>query len=248
MLRISNLSKRYEDNKLALNNLNLEVKAGEMFVLLGANGAGKSTTINLICGFIKPSSGEILINNIDALKEPLKVKEQLAYVSENVMLYDNFTGYQNLRFFSKLNGQNKSRDELENILRDIGLQEEFIHKPISTYSKGMRQKAGIAIAVVKDASLILLDEPFAGLDPKAAHDFQNLLLDLKKQDKAIFLSMHDIFRTKELADNVGIMLEGRLVMTRTSKELEFEDMEKLYLDYMEGKFVAETYDDPSSEF
>ncbi len=234
MLKINNLTKRYEDKKLALDNISINVKSKEIFVLLGANGAGKSTTINLICGFIQPTKGEIFVSGIDAINEPLKAKEKIAYVSENVHLYNNFTGYENLKFFSKLSGKNYSKKELENILRDIGLQESFIHKPAGTYSKGMRQKTGIAIAIVKDADLILMDEPFSGLDPKAANDFQKLILKMRDSGKAILMSTHNIFRAKILADHVGIMKDGELVITRKKDEFEFEDLENLYIDYMEG--------------
>lgn len=235
MLRIRDLSKRYEDNNLALDHLCLEIKPGQIFALLGANGAGKSTTINLICGFIPPSSGDVEIDGISLKSEPLKIKNKLAYLSENVMLYDNFTGYQNLQFFASIGGKKMSKTELESILRDIGLQEDFIHKNISKYSKGMRQKIGIAIALVKDAPVFLLDEPFSGLDPKAAHDFQQLLYRLRNEGKTIFMSTHDIFRAKEMADVVGIMKDGRLVMIKTKEELEYEDLSKIYLDYMEGR-------------
>ncbi len=234
MLTIKNLSKRYEDGKLALDNLSLNLEKGEMYILLGANGAGKSTAINLLCGFISPTSGEFFIDGINALKDPLPARKKIAYLSENVMLYDNFTGYQNLAFFDKLAGKKHTKVELENLLRDIGLQDDFIHKHTSTYSKGMRQKTGIAIAIIKDADLIIMDEPFSGLDPKAAFDFQNLLIELKHKGKAILMSTHDIFRAKEMADIVGIMKDGLLVMTKTSKELEYEDLQKIYLDYMEG--------------
>ncbi len=234
MLKISNLTKRYEDKKLALDNISINVKSKEIFVLLGANGAGKSTTINLICGFIQPTKGEILVSGIDAINEPLKAKEKIAYISENVHLYNNFTGYENLKFFSQLSGKNYSKKELENILRDIGLQENFIHKSVGTYSKGMRQKTGIAIATVKNADLILMDEPFSGLDPKAANDFQKLILKMKESGKAILMSTHNIFRAKILADHVGIMKDGELVITRKKDEFEFEDLENLYIDYMEG--------------
>lgn len=237
MIKIENLSKRYEDGLLALDHLSLEINPGEIFTLLGANGAGKSTTINLICGFIPPTTGDVIIDQASLMKTPLELKKQIAYLSENVMLYNHFTGFQNLNFFAKLSGKSLSKNELENIMRDIGLQEKYIHKNVETYSKGMRQKIGIAIALVKDASVFLLDEPFSGLDPKAAFDFQNLLMDLKTQGKTILMSTHDIFRAKEMADTVGIMKDGRLVMTKSREELEYEDLQKLYLDYMEGRIA-----------
>ena len=247
MLKITDLSKRYEDNNLALDHLFLEIKTGQIFALLGANGAGKSTTINLICGFIPPSSGDVEIEGVSLKKEPLKIKSKLAYLSENVMLYDNFTGYQNLQFFANIGGNKLPKAELEAILRDIGLQEEFIHKNISKYSKGMRQKIGIAIALVKNAPVFLLDEPFSGLDPKAAHDFQQLLYKLRDEGKTIFMSTHDIFRAKEMADSVGIMKDGRLVMIKTKEELEYEDLSKIYLDYMEGRETKTEEDDQEEE-
>jgi len=235
MLKISELSKTYEDGNLALNNLNLEIKQGQIFALLGANGAGKSTTINIICGFISPSKGDVSIENISLRENPLKLRSRIAYLSENVMLYDNFTGYQNLKFFDEIAGKKHKKKELEQVLVGVGLQEDFIHKNISKYSKGMRQKVGIAIALVKDTPLFLLDEPFSGLDPKAAFDFQTLLYKLRDEGKTIFMSTHDIFRAKEMADVVGIMKGGQLVMTMTRSELESEDLNRIYLDYIEDR-------------
>jgi len=235
MIKIQNLSKRYEDGNLALDNLSIEINKGEIFALLGANGAGKSTTINIICGFIPPTEGDVDIDGTLLLKEPLKLRGKLAYLSENVMLYDNFTGYQNLKFFSDIAGKKHSKAELEQTLREVGLQDDFIHKNISKYSKGMRQKVGIAIALVKDTPLFLLDEPFSGLDPKAAFDFQILLYKLRDAGKTIFMSTHDIFRAKEMANIVGIMKGGKLVMIRTKAELENEDLNRIYLNYIEDR-------------
>jgi len=235
MLKIQNLSKRYEDGNLALDNLTVEINSGEIFALLGANGAGKSTTINIICGFIQPSDGDVEIDGTKLSQNPLALRSKLAYLSENVMLYDNFTGYQNLQFFAKIAGKNLTKAELEQTLRDIGLQDEFIHKNISKYSKGMRQKVGIAIAQVKDTPVFLLDEPFSGLDPKAAFDFQQLLYRLRDKGKAIFMSTHEIFRAKDMADVIGIMKGGKMVMKRTKTELENEDLNRIYLDYIEER-------------
>ncbi len=238
MLQAIELSKRYEDNNLALDSLNMEVKAGEIFCLLGANGAGKTTTINLFLNFIEPTSGQALINGIDVTKEPLETKKYVSYVSENVMLYGNFTARQNLDFFAKLGGKkNLTKTDYYNLFRSIGLQEDAFERKLKKFSKGMRQKVGLAIAIVKDADNILLDEPTSGLDPKAAAEFMNILKRLRNEGKSMLMCTHDIFRAKEIADKVGIMKEGRMVMLRTREQLVKDDLEKIYLDYMQQTVV-----------
>lgn len=234
MLQAIELSKRYEDNNLALDSLNLEVKPGEIFCLLGANGAGKTTTINLFLNFIEPTSGQALINGIDVTKEPLETKKYVSYVSENVMLYGNFTARQNLDFFARLGGKkNLTKTDYYNLFRSIGLQEDAFEKKLKKFSKGMRQKVGLAIAMVKEADNILLDEPTSGLDPKAAAEFMNILKRLRDEGKSMLMCTHDIFRAKEIADKVGIMKDGRMVMLRSREQLEKDDLERIYLDYMQ---------------
>lgn len=234
MLETIDLSKRYEDGYLALDNLNIRVKPGNIFCLLGANGAGKTTTINLFLNFIEPTGGTAKINDVDCVKDPLEAKKYVAYVSENVMLYGNFTARQNLDFFTKLGGKkDMTRDEYYQVMRRVGLQEKAFEQRVKSFSKGMRQKLGIAIAITKDAPAILLDEPTSGLDPKAGSEFQGLLKELREEGKAILMSTHDIFRAKDVADDVAIMKEGHLVMLKTAEELENENLEKLYLDYMQ---------------
>lgn len=234
MLQAIGLTKRYEDNHLALDDLTFEVNEGEIFCMLGANGAGKTTTINLFLNFIDPTEGQALINGIDSAKEPLKAKEHVAFVAEHVMLYENFTARQNLDYFAKLGGRdNLSRDDYYAVMGRAGLQEEAFEKKVKTFSKGMNQKLGISIAIVKEATNILLDEPTSGLDPKAGAEFVQVLTELKDEGKAIFMSTHDIFRAKEIADRVGIMREGRLMMTRTREALLEENLEELYLEYMQ---------------
>lgn len=234
MLQAIDLSKRYEDGLLALDSLNLEVNPGEIFCLLGANGAGKTTAINLFLNFIDPTGGQALIDGIDVTKDPLESKKYVSYVSENVMLYGNFTSRQNLDFFARLGGKaDMTKEDYHMHMRRVGLQEEAFEMKVKKLSKGMRQKVGLTIAIIKDAPNILLDEPTAGLDPKAAAELLKILAGQRDQGKAILMCTHDIFRAKTIANRVGIMKEGRLVMVRTREEFLEEDLEKIYMDYMQ---------------
>ena len=239
-LEAVNLSKRYEDGVLALDNVSFKVNPGSIYAMLGGNGAGKTTTINLFLNFIEPSEGEARIDGIVAHKDPLVAKQKIAYVSENVMLYPNFTAIQNLDFFAKLGGKNDySKDDYRDVLLRVGLQEDAHNKRLKGFSKGMRQKCGIAIAILKDAPAILLDEPTSGLDPSAGLEFVKLLMDLRGEGKAILMSTHDIFRAKEVADTIGIMKQGVLVMQRDAAELQSENLEELYVRYMAGHAGSE---------
>jgi len=236
ILKAEDLSKRYEDGVLAVDHLNLGIRPGEVYCLLGANGAGKTTTINLFLNFIPPTTGTCYIKGIDVTKDPLEAKKYVSFVSENVMLYGNFTARQNLEFFAKLGGKtNLAKQQYYQVMRRVSLQEKAFEQRVKTYSKGMRQKLGISIAIIKDAPAVLLDEPTAGLDPKAAEEFLEILGELKNEGKAILMSTHDIFRAKEIGDRVGIMKEGRLVMERTREELQYEDLVKIYIDYMKSE-------------
>lgn len=234
MIKAIDLTKRYEDNVLALDHLNIDIQPAQIYCLLGANGAGKTTTINIFFDFIQPTSGTALINGIDCTHNPVDAKKSAAYVSENVMLYGSFTARQNLEFFSGLTGRkNLRREDYYMVMREVGLPERAFEQRVKTFSKGMRQKLGIAIAILKQAPALILDEPTTGLDPKAAADFVDLLFKLRAEGKAILMSTHDVFRAKEIADRVGIMKEGVLIMEKTRQELQFEDLEDLYLKYME---------------
>jgi ABC-2 type transport system ATP-binding protein len=235
ILEAISLTKRYEDGALALDHVSFSVSAGRIYAMLGGNGAGKTTTINLFLNFIDPTEGEARIDGFVTHKEPLRAKEHVAYVSEHVMLYTNFTALQNLEYFAKLGGKySYARDDFRDALLRVGLPEEAHRKRLKTYSKGMRQKCGIAIAILKDARAILLDEPTAGLDPKAGFEFLQLLLSLRAEGRAILMSTHDIFRAKEVADTIGIMNRGKLIMQREKSELAGESLETLYLQYMAG--------------
>ena len=192
MLQAKQLTKSY-NGQVALDSLDLNVESGDVYCLLGANGAGKTTTINLFLDFIKPDSGQALIKDIDVSKEPLESKKYLAYIPEQVNLYRNLTGLENLEYFSTFNGiDNYSADDFLKFFEEVGLQSDAAHKPVGGYSKGMRQKVGIAIALAKNAEVLLLDEPTSGLDPKASNEFSDLLVKLSSEGCAILMATHDL--------------------------------------------------------
>lgn len=228
MLTAHNLTKQYGDYT-ALNKLNLTIQAGEIFALLGQNGAGKTTTINCFLGFIQPSAGDAVIDGIVVAQNPTETKKHLAYIPETVMLYPNLSGVENLAFFSSLAGFNYSEQELENLLQKAGLQAIAHHNRVGGYSKGMRQKVGIAIAIAKKAKVLLLDEPTSGLDPKASNEFSDILKELSQNGTAILMATHDIFRAKEVAHRIGIMKEGNLVSVIDASSISANELEQLYL-------------------
>jgi ABC-2 type transport system ATP-binding protein len=215
------------------NSLNLKIEPGEVFCLLGANGAGKTTTINLFLNFIGPTSGAAKIKDIDVTARPPETKRYVAYIPEQVMLYKNLTGYENLEYFSALAGRDDySRDRLLDFFIEVGLQREAADQRVGTYSKGMRQKVGIAIALAKKAEALLLDEPASGLDPKATNEFSALLNKLSGQGVAVLMATHDLFRAKESGTHAGIMKYGKLVAQLRTEEIGHTDLEKIYLLHM----------------
>ncbi len=229
MLQAKNLTKKYGE-QIALNNLNLTIEAGEVFCLLGQNGAGKTTTINLFMGFAEPTSGVASVNGLDVATHPIESKKYIAYIPETVMLYPNLTGLENLEFFSSLAGFKYSKMELGELLDHAGLQQVAHNQRVSGYSKGMRQKVGIAIALAKQAKALLLDEPTSGLDPKASNEFSVLIKNLAAEGVAVLMATHDIFRAKDVANRVGIMREGQLVAIHKAAELTAVELENIYLE------------------
>jgi len=218
---------------VAVDHLSLTIQPGEVFCLLGANGAGKTTTINLFLNFISPTSGEARICGLNVVEHPVETKKRLAYIPEQVTLYRNLSGIENLRFFSRLaDASADSDEELLAILAQVGLTADHARRRVSEYSKGMRQKVGVAITIAKGAQALLLDEPTSGLDPKASNDFSALLTELSARGVAILMATHDLFRAKESGTRVGIMKHGRLVETLDTKELGHSDLEQIYLRHM----------------
>ncbi len=231
MITTKDLTKTY-GGQIALDHLNLNVKAGEIYCLLGANGAGKTTAINLLLGFIEPTSGSAFINQLEVHKNPKATKHFLAYIPENLMLYPSLTAVENLDYFSGIAGKKLSSAALKDVLEESGLQPDAFDKRISTFSKGMRQKVGIAIALAKDAKVLLLDEPTSGLDPQASNEFGIVLQKLKTKGVATLMATHDLFRAKEIGTHVGIMKDGQLKQEFVVEKITLSELEKCYLDTM----------------
>ncbi|MEM9001016.1 MAG: ABC transporter ATP-binding protein [Bacteroidota bacterium] len=232
MIITNNLTKKY-GRQIALDHLNLNVKEGEIYCLLGANGAGKTTTINLLLGFIEPTSGSAFVNQLDVQQNLRATKQFLAYIPENLMLYPSLTAVENLDYFSGIAGKKLSTSVLKDFLEEAGLQTDAFEKRISTFSKGMRQKVGIAIALAKEAKVLLLDEPTSGLDPKASNEFSLLLQKLRTKGVATLMATHDLFRAKEVASHIGIMKDGQLKQQFVADDISLSKLEQVYLNTMD---------------
>jgi ABC-2 type transport system ATP-binding protein len=232
MLETRALGKQFGATR-ALDNVTLRVEPGEIYCLLGANGAGKTTLVNVFLNFVAPSQGQALVDGLDVTREPLATKQRIAYIPEQVMLYGALSGLENLRYFAALaTGRQAPRDELLALLARAGLDATAAERRVVTYSKGMRQKVGIAIALAKGAKALLLDEPTSGLDPKAAAEFSQLLRDARDQGVAVLTTTHDLFHAKQTGTRIGIMRSGRLVAQMDSGQLSHADLEALYLEHM----------------
>lgn len=237
MLKAVQLRKEYPGN-VALAGLDLHIKSGEIFCLLGANGAGKTTTINLFMGFIEPTSGQAMVNGLEVATHAQQTKQFIAYIPENVMLYPGLTGIQNLSYFSGLSQKTYTESELREFLTRAGLQSDSFTQKIAGYSKGMRQKVGIAIALAKQAKALFLDEPTSGLDPLASNEFSDILRNLAKEGVAILMATHDLFRAKEVGDRIGIMRGGELLRVMNAGEITHTELEAIYLQTVQDQVVS----------
>lgn len=231
MIETINLTKKYGNN-YAVKDLSLKVNQGEILCLLGANGAGKSTTINMLLNFVEPTSGSAKINDLEVKSNPIKTKEFLTYIPENLMLYPTLSAIENLDYFTQLSNRSFSKTQLQTFLSEAGLQEQAHSDRIQSFSKGMRQKVGIALAIAKESKVLLLDEPTSGLDPKSSNDFSNLLLKMKNNGVAILMATHDLFRAKDISSHIAIMRDGELQKHTPTEDIDLKDLESLYLEIM----------------
>jgi ABC-2 type transport system ATP-binding protein len=231
MLEARGLTKRYEGaGAPALDRLDLTVPAGEVFCLLGPNGAGKTTTVNLFLGFLAPTEGQALVCGVDAAKDPLGARARLAYIPETVTLYGALTGLENLGYFVEVSGAATPRSEFLPLLLAAGLPEEAATRPVRAYSKGMRQKVGVAIALARRAQALVLDEPTSGLDPLAANEFAKLIERLRREGLAVLMVTHDLFLAKQCGGRIGVMAQGRLARVFGAEDVDHLGLERAYLD------------------
>jgi len=233
MIQVNQVTKSYK-NFVALGEINMTIPRGEIYALLGPNGAGKTTTINLILGFLTPDSGSITVAGLNPSKNTAEVRKTMAYIPENVSLYPHLSGMENLDYFCKLAGLKYGNNALTSFLNQCGLQEDAHQKKVAGYSKGMRQKVGIAIALAKNANVLLLDEPASGLDPSASSELSALLKKLAENGTTILMASHDLFRVRETADRIGILNQGKLVKELDAKSVSANDLESIYLNFMKN--------------
>lgn len=213
----------------AVDHLTLRIEPGEVYALLGPNGAGKTTTLNMILGFLKPDSGVIQVDGIDAGADPLGARGRIAYLPETVMLHPALTAIENLGYFALLAGRKIDATMARRLLADAGLQDDAHDRRAGGFSKGMRQKVGVAIALAKEARLLLLDEPTSGLDAGAANDLSQVIRGASERGIAVLMATHDLFRVKDVAHRLGILRTGSLVEERDAAALGPVELEQLYL-------------------
>lgn len=231
MLRIEHLTKTYGGKK-AVDDLSLHIRAGEIYGFIGHNGAGKTTTIKSCCGILQFEEGEIYVDGVSIREDSIGCKRKIAYLPDNPDLYEFLSGVQYLNFIADVYGVPK--EEREQRIKEyadlFGLTEDLA-QPISAYSHGMKQKLAIISALIHSPKLLIMDEPFVGLDPKAAHELKQIMRRLCDNGSAIFFSTHVLEVAEKLCDKVAIIKGGRLVVSGTMEEVKGQDsLEDVFLE------------------
>ena len=218
MIRTEKLTKVY-NGKTAVDGLDLTVGEGEVFGFLGPNGAGKSTTILMLTGMIEPTGGRCLVDGIEVAKDPLAVKKIIGYLPEDVGFYGNMTGEQNLDYFARFYGMNarERKERITTLLELVHL--DGVTQKAGEYSRGMKQRLGLAQALINDPKVLFLDEPTANLDPEGVREYRELVERLAGEGKTIFVSSHILSEVREVCRTVGLLAKGRLVAQGTLEEV-----------------------------
>ena len=234
MLKIENLTKTYGDKK-AVDGLSLHIKAGEIYGFIGHNGAGKTTTLKACCGILQFDEGEIFIDGVSIQENAMECKRKIAYIPDNPELYPFMSGAQYLNFISDIFNIEKDarRARIEKYANALGLTADLA-QPISAYSHGMKQKLAVISAFIHQPKLIIMDEPFVGLDPKAAHTLKGMMRAHCDQGGAIFFSTHVLDVAEKLCDKVAIIKNAKLIKTGTMDEVKGDNsLESVFLELAE---------------
>jgi len=222
MIRTENLTKVYNGNK-AVDGLNLEIAEGDIFGFLGPNGAGKSTTILMLVGMIEPTGGKCIINEIEVARNPLKIKEIIGYLPEDVGFYGNMTAEQNLDYFARFYATMDANERKKRIGELLELvQLDGVSQKVGGYSRGMNQRLGLAQALLNDPEVLFLDEPTANLDPEGVFQYRELTKQLSDEGKTIFISSHILAEVSKVCNTIGIISKGTLIARGTLEELKNE--------------------------
>lgn len=220
IIRVEQLTKKYGDFT-AVDKLNMEIATGEVFGLLGPNGAGKSTTILMLLGLSEPSEGNMEVCGTDPVRSPIAVKRLVGYLPDNIGFYENWTALENLILTAQLNGvrYGEAKQRSLSLLEKVGLQ-DVSEKKVGKFSRGMRQRLGLADSLVKEPKVLILDEPTLGLDPMGVKDFTSLILRLSRDEKlTVILSSHQLYQVQKICDRIGLFVKGKLVADGTIQDL-----------------------------
>ena len=235
MLKIENLTKKYGD-KVAVNNLSLEINKGEIYGFIGHNGAGKATTLKCVVGISDFDEGKITLNGVSVKESPVEYKKKIAYIPDNPDLYEYMTGIKFLNFISDVFGidTNTRKEKIDKLSEQFEIKND-LGKPISTYSHGMKQKLAIIAAWIHSPEFIIMDEPFVGLDPKAAHILKGMMREACENGCAIFFSTHVLEVAEKLCDKIAIIKKGDLIKSGTMEEVKGDDsLEDVFLEMEEN--------------
>lgn len=231
MLKIENLTKRYGDKK-AVDNVSLHIKAGELYGFIGHNGAGKTTTLKACCGILRFDEGEIYVDGISMKKDPLACKKRIAYLPDNPDLYPFMTGVQYLDFVGDMYEVNvEKRKTLTRKYAEALELVQDLAQPVSAYSHGMKQKLALISALIHEPKLILMDEPFVGLDPKVSHTLKEIMKEHCEKGGAIFFSTHVLDVAEKICDKIAVIKDGKLIKAGSMDEVKGdESLEEVFLD------------------
>lgn len=236
MLKIEHLNKQYGDKK-AVDDLSLHIRPGEIYGFIGHNGAGKTTTLKACCGILQFDSGEVTVDGVSMKKDPLSCKEKIAYIPDNPDIYEFMTGVQFLNFVANIFkvGADERKERIERYADAFEITSD-LGSPVSAYSHGMKQKLAIISALIHEPKLIIMDEPFVGLDPKATHLLKELMRQMCDRGCAIFFSTHVLEVAEKLCDKVAIIKAGKLIRSGTMEEVKGDtSLEDVFLELEEEK-------------